>query len=525
MRPLLALAFLAAPAAFAQDSTATGKDIEDRGVSVESSEKKLDIGVFFETEGHGFDNLDVRALDETSDQTILDSDDKNAFAFTGVGLDLAYKVDETTRLVMGTSYRGLWGNDQFGNTNKYGGFIYFTSMYVEWKPKKGYAPTLRVGRQRMDLGGMGGAREFILGDIVDQVRVDFPIPEIGTVTAIPIDVIGLSAENDDVNFVGYLGQQRGQVFNFRGDRMTRRHGAIVTIAPEKVPGLDVRAYGYFSHVGALGTGSDISYQGRLGNFADKDWVVNTGVRAAYTIADIVTPFASFDASVGIDRKELVTNDVDTNGFAWSAGVVARKAKAAPKDLGGWVEARYFDATGPAFDANGLQYSHGYVSMKARQVGGLLANRFMGWHPTAYLGAMGVYDTPHDLARKSATRSISVDGEIDLPIPLSIGAGYWFMQDKGTSFLDQGAVDTITPPYGTSRDEFRAQARTGRVLGHEIDLSATAHLGAHFDLFAQGAVLLPGSFYGVEVARVVGTALGSSDPQTMWDVAGGVRVSF
>jgi hypothetical protein len=528
----IALPFLfgAISPAFAQDTSATGKDIEDRGTVVdekpaEAKAKKLDVGVFFETEAHGYDNLDFRPLDETTDQTILDSDDRNAFAFTGVSLDLGYQIDDTTRLVMGTSYRGLWGNDQFGNTNKFGGFLYFTGMFVEWTPKWSFAPTLRVGRQRMDIGGMGGAREFIFGDIVDQVRVDFPLGKIGTLVTVPIDVVGLSAENDDVNFVGFLGQQRGQIFNFRGDRMTRRHGAILQIQPEAVPGLDVRAYGYFSHVGALGTGSDISYQGRLGNFADKDWVVNTGVRASYTIAELVTPFAEFDASVGIDRKELVTYDVDTNGFAWSAGAVISKEKEGPKGIGGTAEIRYFDATGPAWSEEGLQYSHGYVGMKARQVGGLLGNRFLGWHPTAYLGAYGVSDSPHDIARKSATRTISAEGRIDLPGPVSIGAGYWFMQDKGSSFLDQTKVDTLTPPYGYSRDEFRAQARIGKVLGHEIDGNVGVHLGEHFDLYVQGAAMLPGAFYKIEVARIAGSALGSADAKTMWDVAGGARVSF
>ena len=40
------------------------------------------------------------------------------------------------------------------------------------------------------------------------------------------------------------------------------------------------------------------------NFSDNDWVANFGARAAYTfLEDItITPFASFDASVGVDRK-------------------------------------------------------------------------------------------------------------------------------------------------------------------------------------------------------------------------------
>jgi len=307
--------------------------------------------------------------------------------------------------------------------------------------------------------------------------------------------------------------------------MTRRHGAMLVINPEKLPGLDVRAYGYFSHVGASGTGSDISYQGRLGNFTDKDWVVNAGLRASYTIADLVTPFAAFDMSVGVDRKELVTYDVDTTGFSWSAGVVVDKDKEHKMDVGVHAELRYFEAQGPAYDAQGLQYSHGYVGMKARQVGGLVANRFLGWHPTAYLGWRGIEDTPQETDRKSGTRVISLDGDIALPGPVSLNLGYWFLQDTGVTLLDLDDLDTITPPYGYSREEFRAEGRLGKVLGHEIDFGAQLRLSKFLDLYAQGGILLPGPYYRQVIARVAGTALGSEDPQTAWDASGGVRLNF
>jgi hypothetical protein len=523
-RHLLGLLLVVGPSAFAQDNT-TGKDQEDRGSSVEEAKGKLDVHAFFETEWHEYDNLDLRPRDETSDQSILDSDDRNGFAFTGVSLDLGYQIDPSLRMVVATSYRGLWGNDQIGNVNRFGGFLYFNSLYIEYKPKTSYAPIFRLGRQRMDLGGMGGAREFIWGDVIDALRVDFPLGDIGTLITIPVNVQGLSAENSDVNFVSYVGQQSAQAFGFRGDRMTRRHGAELVIAPKAVPGLDARVYGFFTHVGALGSGSDISYQGRLGNFSDKDWTTNVGVRAAYTIKNVITPYAHFDASFGIDRKELVTYDVDTNGFAWGAGVVAEHKTESKKDIGGRGELQYFDSTGPAYAADGQQFSHGFTGMKARQVGGLVANRFMGWHPTAYLSSFGVEDTPQQTDRKSGTRVISLDGTLDLPGPVSVGAGYWFIQDKGVTALDFDKVDTITPPYGYSREEFRAEQRLGKVLGHEVDVNAGLDLGKHLQIVLQAGVLLPGEYYKIEIARVAGTALGSATPQTAWDFSGGARVSF
>jgi hypothetical protein len=530
--PADASAGQAAPSTEAQpvgSSNTLSVDQEDRGGQAADSltpgGKRLKVNAYFETEGHGYNNLDFRKLDETSDQSILDSDDKNAFAYTGVGLDLAYRIDDTARIAVSTSYRGLWGNDQSGDVSRFGGFLYFDSLYIQWSPKKGYAPMLRVGRQRFDIGGQGGAREFLLSDTVDMVRVDFPIPGVGSLITVPIDVVGVSPENDDVNFLEYMGQASGPAFTFRGDRMTRRHGAVLAITPDKVPGLDVRAYGFYSQMGGAGSGSDISYGGELGNFADKDWVGNVGARAAYTLFDMLTPFATFDASFGVDRKALVAYDVDANGFAWSAGLTFDKARSSRKELGAHAELRYWDATGPAFGKDGLQFSHGFVGMKGRYVGGLVANRFLGWRPSAYVGTDGVTDSPQETNRRSATRVVSLDGEVQLPGRVTVGAGYWFLQDKGVTFLDPKAVDTITPPYGYSRDEFRAESRLGKVLGHEVDASVSLDLGEHVTLLVQGGVLVPGAFQGQTIERAAGSALGSTDPVVAYDVSGGVRVGF
>ena len=48
-------------------------------------------------------------------------------------------------------------------------------------------------------------------------------------------------------------------------------------------------------LGALGSGSDISYDGLLGNFSDNDWVANVGVRGEATFGP-VTPFLAIDGS-------------------------------------------------------------------------------------------------------------------------------------------------------------------------------------------------------------------------------------
>lgn len=504
-----------------------GRDQDDRRSTLETQDKQFQINAFFETEYHEYNNLDFRALDESTDQAILDSDDRGRFAFTGAALELGYKPDQNTRFVLGVSYRGLWGGHQIGNVNRFGGFLFFTSLYAEWSPRTAvYQPMVRIGRQRFDLGGMGGAREFIYGNIIDAVRVDFPLGKVGRLVTLPLEVVGLSvSDENEISFINYVGQSQFQMFGFRGDKMTFRSGGEFIINPEAVPELDVRAYGFYTHVGAAGTGSDLSYQGRLGNFTDRDWTVNYGVRAAYTIIGKITPFAEFAGSAGIDRKERVARDVDTNGFAWSAGVIARKAKPSLKEFGYSVQARYFEAMGGAYGPDGLQYSHGYVGMRGRKVGGLIANRFLGWHPSAYVGVQGVYDRPNDARRRSGTRVIEARGTFEFPGPVSLSAGYWFMQDTSLTYLNPDDLDTITPPFGYSRREFEAQERFGKVLGHEINLGLGLTVSSSLSIYTQGAVLLPGEFYSIEVARVAGSQLGSSDPQPAWDVTAGARMRF
>ena len=504
----------------------TGTNIEDRGTSLETQDTKFKARVFFETEWHEYNNLDFRRLDESSDQAILDSDDRNGFAFTGIALDLGYQIEPSTRLVFGTSYRGLWGNDQLGNVNAFGGFLYFNSLFVEYEPVNWkYKPRFRVGRQRFDLGGLGGTKDYILADTLDMVRIDFPLGKIGTLITVPVNLMGLSAENDDVNFVSYAGQTQTQIFGFRGDRMSRRHGLVLHINPEALSDFDLRGYAFYTDMGALGSGSDISYGGRLGNFSDNDWVFNAGGRVSYTFLDALTPYAAIDVSTGIDRKELVTNDVNTNGLSWAGGLAVDVAAKTKKDFGVTAELGYFEAQGPVYQDNGQLYSHGYVGMKGRQVGGLLADRFLGWHPSAYVGSFGIEDMPQETSRKSGTRVVNAEFELDFPGPVNFGAGFWFMQDTGLSVLNPADIDTITPPFGYSTEEYRAQSRLGKVLGYEIDGFLRIRASKHFGFHAYGAVLLPGPYYAQEIGRIAGTALGSSDPQPMWDAGAGTSVRF
>ncbi len=503
-----------------------GQDIEYRQGAVEGVQR-LRLGALMETQWHEYDNLDFRLIDESSDQAILDSDDRGNLAFSGAAFDLEYDVDDHTTIGLSTSLRGLWGNDQIGQVSAFNSWLYFNNLYVKAYTNDPDGLSLTVGRQYYEIGGLGGTPDYVLADVVDWIRADIPLPGVGRLILIPINVAALSGDDAGPDFVSYLGQSDDPVFNMRGDRMTKRSGLVLQADDLPLP-LQARAYAFYSDIGGSGTGADISYGGELGNFADNDWVVNAGVRAQGEFGSF-KPYAHFDFSTGMDRKELVAEDVDAFGFAWGGGLAFRGQQEEGEESGDRsgldAQLTYFDCLGPAYAENGLQYSHGYVGMKARQAGGLIMNRYLGWHPTAYVGGSGISDTPQDMDRKSGTRVLNAGAEFAFKGPISVGAGWWYAQDTGVTYLAQGALDTITPPFGYSREEFAAESRLGAGLGHEIDALFTAHITRSLDLTATGGVLLPGDFYRTEIERVAGTALGSSDPAMAWAASGGTRVRF
>ena len=515
MHAILTVVALAAlpSVAFAQQQT----DQEYQDTQVEPKAGKTTTRVGFETEVHSYNNLDFRPLDESSDQVILDSDDRGQFAFSGINLALAYRAAPDMTLNFAASHRGLWGNDQTGSVNRFGGFMYVTGMSLDWKPgakdRADEGVTVRIGRQYYELGGIGGSPDFILSDVLDGIRVDFPLGEIGRVEALPYMLLSSTGDNINANFSSYIGQSAIQTYSFRGDTITQRSGGQVVL-DGLVDNVDLRAHAFYTDIGAMGTGADISYNGDLGNFADNDWVANLGARGQYSAGSLVA-WGEFDASMGVDRKELVAQDVDTFGMAYGAGARLDTGKLS-------ATASYFDAWGPGYTADGMQYSHGYVSMKGRQAGGLLANRYLGWHPTAYVGTFGVDTSSHDRDRKSGTRTIHAGVSYSAKA-VRVAAAAWMFQDTGVTLLKISELDTLNPPYGYSRAEFAAEQRLGRTLGQEVDLTVTYNANDVLSFFGEAGAFLPGAFYSINVDRSAGNQLGGQSMAWAADI--GTRVQF
>lgn len=502
------------------------QDLEYRELRLKDKQtEKVQASGRFETQGFAFDNLDFNALDASSDQAVLDTDDRGAFVFTGAGMDLSIKADDKTRFVAAFSHRGLWGDDNLGRISPTGSLLYVTNLYVEHKLAKGVK--VRAGREFYQIGGLGGAADFVMADVLDQARIIIALGDVGHLDLVPISVVGSGGRTDRANFAGFVGGGSAEVedkFNFEGDRMVRRHGGVLVL--DGIAELDLRAYGFYTDIGARGSGANITYEGLHGNFADNDWVANFGARASYALGT-ATPYATFDLSQGIDRKELVARDVDNNGWAASLGVRVRPEKAGDPGLTADVVA--WQASGAAYAEDGLQTSHGYTSMKGQQVGGMLANRFLGWHPSAYTGGYGVADTPHTIDRRSGTRFVQAAAGWRLGNGTWARASWWTFQDTGSTQLNLKEIDNIDPAFGYSRREFAAQERLGKALGHEANVEVGHKLSKSLRAWAAGGVLLPGDYYKVDVARVAGgyegakTALGGQD--MAWAASLGTRLDF
>ncbi len=519
MRTLIAVALALPASALAQTRT----DLEYRETEVDEQDEALSVRGSFESQYFEYNNIDFRALDETSDQAILDSDDRGAFAFTGAQLELGYQIDPQLRFVINGSHRGLWGDDQIGETNQFGGFIYFPALYIDANTAPDAGVRFRIGRQFFSLGGLGdGVRDYVMADVLDMIRIDVPLGNAATWTLIPLNVFSTAADYNEVDFVGLIGQQSPETFYFRGENLTRRFGTTLTLSEDLATPLGAQAHLFYTDFHGRGTGSDISYQGVLGNFVDNDYVINYGLRGHAELGP-ATPFVEFNGSAGIDRKELVANDVDANGFAWGAGV--RFDTTNESRAGLTAQLRYFEALGPAYGENGLQYSHGYVGLKAQQFGGTLFNRFMGLHPTAYTSRNGISDTPQEIDLGEKQRTVEAFEMYELEAGFHAMAGVWLAQNTGISFVDFSDLDNIQPPFGYSRSEFAATRRLGQSLGTELDLDLGWRFGEHLDAYVNGAILSPGGFYAIEIDRVAGSALGSSTPRRPWAIHTGMRVYF
>ncbi len=483
------------------------------------------------SEAHSSDNAGFRELDETSGlQETRETDDRHTFGYTSVSVGAEYYVLDDTRASFGVSHSGLWGSDQLGGTNEFGGFFYVYDLHVDWTAIETAAFRLnaKIGRQFFDIGGTH--RDYFLRDNIDGLTLNLDFGEAaGRLRILAFDLYASQGRPDTVSFLRWH-SGRDLVHNMRGQTNTLRFGGVYENTG-LVDNLELRGFGFFATVGGAGTGADRSHEGSLGNFADNDFVWMAGTRVGYFLPleglGRIGVIGEFAHSGGIDRKETNVGipDVVIEGNAFGGGLLGEFTFG---DFGIDGIAQYFRADGPRYRSDGLQLSHGFVSFRGNYTGGLNMGRYSGWRPSAYLGRNGIHMNEHDLRRQSGTQILHGALGINLPGSLRVDLGVWQYQDTGRSNLDLDDIDAVGDrlPFGESRDRLEAQRRLGLNLGTEFSGSLAFQANTALQIYGMGGLFLPGEFYEIEVSRNVGSARGSADNlQNFWAASMGASLAF
>jgi len=493
--------------------------------------RTVDWGVRLDAEGYSSDNASFRKLDESrGDQEQRETDDRHTFGVTRLSARLGYDVVDDVTFRFAGSHSGMWGSSQLGGSDMVGGFFQVRDLSVNWAAvdQDAFGLGVHMGRVPFSIGG--AARDYFFSDSVDGVVLNARLPsELGNLRILAVDFAAAVARPDSVNFGNWPSNQPKLVQNMRGDTNTLRFGGVYENT-SLLDGLELRAFGFYSKVGAGGTGSDRTHHGTLANFSDNDFNWLAGARVGYFHelgAHTVGAYGEFARAGGIDRKDtnIGYHDVVIEGNAFGGALVGDFLFADKFEVGALVQ--YFHSDGPKYGADGQQFAHGFVGFKGSYAGGLNMASYAGWRPTAYLGSGGVHQSPHDRRRESGTQMLHGSLRLGLVDSVKLDLGVWHFVDTGSTNLNLNDVATIADrlPAGSSQDDLEAQERLGKTLGTELNARVSYKLSNVLGFYASGGIFLPGDFYGIEVTRKVGTSRGSDDLQNFWAVAIGTSLEF
>jgi hypothetical protein len=202
---------------------------------------------------------------------------------------------------------------------------------------------------------------------------------------------------------------------------------------------------------------------------------------------------------------------------------------------------YFFADGGRYFANGQQYSHGFVSFKGDQVGGILADLYWGVHPTAYTSHQGTVNELWRADRKTGTEFKHLGFYFGIMSNLFLKLDWWRMEDTNQfSFLQSRRrfnpsflwrnnsspnldiydllFDRVAEFYPENAAVIQASRRAGAPLGEEYNVGLDWNVFRGFKVWATWGVLVPMRYFATQGliqaapqgnARFVGFQLGTS----------------
>lgn len=479
--------------------------------------KKMEYQIGFIAEGAGFNNTDLRKLDNSTTATIQNTDDKMSFAFSRFYINMFFPLTDDLYFRVDLFKNGFWGHDQLGGASSNNSsssspigvdalnFGELHLHYVFFKSNQ-HDLSMKLGRQFFEIGGE--TYDYFLKDYLDALTVNYASSRLGGFRVLAFDAFQLGADPTlHGNYVRFFSHDNKRVRYFDGDTNVLRLGFVWDSrnlmnwkGPLTGDLIQNKIYAFGARYGAVNKGgSDRSNLGASGNFADNDFNVMAGTRfilRLYRNRYIVKAFADGALSLGVDRRLPTaaneSQDVDTNGFAFGGGgslEIPRVARSVDLDL----NADGMFVTGSKYDANGTQTSHGFTSFKGSRLGGLIMSKFYGVRPTSYTDAAGISDYAHDYERKAATAFAHIGVGTTLWQKLRFGLDYWIAFDTSSSTLYKDARANNTTSTITST-VLKAQDRLGKLLGQEINASVDFATNRYWTLYLKAGVFLPGAFY-------------------------------
>ncbi len=479
--------------------------------------KRMEYQIGFIAEGAGYNNTDLRKLDESTVATIQNTDDKMTFAFSRFYVNMFFPLTDDLYFRVDIFKNGFWGHDQLGgaSTNNNSSstrtgadpfnFGELHLHYVIFKNER-HDLSMKIGRQFFEIGGE--LYDYFLKDYLDAVTFTYASSRLGGFRIMAFDAFQLGADPTlHANYVRFFSVDNQRVRFFDGDVNVLRAGFIWDSrnllnwkGPLTGDLLQNKIYAFGARYGAVNRGgSDRSNLGASGNFADNDYNMMFGTRFLFNLPRkryILKTFADAAVSTGIDRRLPTaaneSQDVDTNGYAFGGGGSFELPRVIPSlDLDFNADGMY--VSGSKYNENGIQTSHGFTSFKGSRLGGIIMSRFYGVRPSSYTDSAGISDFPHDYERKAATAFAHLGVGTTLWQKLRFGLDYWLAVDTGSSALYAQARANGTTSSITSV-VLKAQDRLGKVLGHEVNLSADLAVNRYWTVYFRAGVFLPGAFY-------------------------------
>jgi hypothetical protein len=491
---------------------------------------KPTVTIISATEIQGFNNRDLRALDETTDQSVILSDDRTTFGHSDAIAFVSYRPSASIQFNLQAKYDILWRDDSLGRRADSAGTLNLFQINFDYDFVRtdDIHISTRIGRQPFRIGGV--PRDYVLEGTLDALSLTVDAYRYGALRILAADLFG----GNNLPVVGYQFYRDGSetIFGLRGETNTFRHGAIYEIdgADTNVP-ITAKAYYFFTSYGGgpiEESGADLTFGGAFGNFRDRDYshLYGARLRASANLGSrsTLTTWAEYSGSSGIDRKPEFFYDVDLGGSFYGGGVTLDVHT--PVGIDPFVGLEVYRTTGATFASDGVEFERGYVGGRGARIGSLAIGRMASWRNSAVMDSFGIDYTPHDISRAAGTHFLHASAGLTVRNQFQVLLDWWTYTDSSTSLVDFADIDNLREPgFGLSREEILAQRRLGRHLGQEFNLELRQTFDQHLALYTTGGLFLPGSYYDIEVSQLAGrrqTSLGGGATFYTWRFGGEVR---